>query len=234
MQVRFVVVSRSGKERVIARPLPLLVGRDEQAGLRLPRDSVSRRHCEFLCRDGGVVVRDLGSTNGTILGTQPIEPHHDVPVASGSVLSIGGIRLRIDYDTVGVGPRSTSPDAGTDDTGTDDGQTASMPPAEVDDLLALEEPRPPAEPAAAVSAPAAKPAAARPEAEDAAADDAGAATPPGLADLEAAEEPANADDFGFLAVEPAADPPTAEWPDVTPPAAAPDDEDLNDFFKSLS
>lgn len=224
MQVRFVVLSRSGKERVIARPLPLLVGRDEEAGLRLPRDSVSRRHCEFLGRDGGVVVRDLGSTNGTLLGTRPIEPHCDVPVAAGSVLTIGGIRLRIEYD---VRPAAAArPSA---DTLPGDSQTVSAAAEDVDDLLPIDDP-PAVAPATQTPTPPAPPGPAL-AADDPPTEAAGAAA--ALADLEAAEDPAAAADFGFLAAEPAAAPP-ADWPDVEAPAAPPDDDDLNEFFKSLS
>jgi len=42
-----------------------LIGRTMECSLLLAEDSVSRKHAEVLIRDGEVLVRDMGSTNGT-------------------------------------------------------------------------------------------------------------------------------------------------------------------------
>jgi hypothetical protein len=48
-------------------PLPLSIGRDPRNGLRLTHETVSLIHAE-LTKQGGVwVLRDLGSTNGTVV-----------------------------------------------------------------------------------------------------------------------------------------------------------------------
>ncbi|MCA9585198.1 MAG: sigma 54-dependent Fis family transcriptional regulator [Myxococcales bacterium] len=47
---------------------PLVVGRDEGAGLRLDDPEVSSIHCELSAVSEGILVRDLGSTNGTVVG----------------------------------------------------------------------------------------------------------------------------------------------------------------------
>jgi pSer/pThr/pTyr-binding forkhead associated (FHA) protein len=55
---------------------------------------VSRRHCEVFETDGRLMLRDLGSSNGTyvngmrVLGQQPLKV--------GDVISIGGVALRVD------------------------------------------------------------------------------------------------------------------------------------------
>jgi pSer/pThr/pTyr-binding forkhead associated (FHA) protein len=111
MDVRFVILSPSGKHRTTSRSLPLLVGRSEDAKLRISQDCVSRRHCQFLAKDGEVFVRDLDSTNGTLLDGERIEPQADTFVRPGSVVIVGGATFRVDYGiasmTVAV-PSSTA------------------------------------------------------------------------------------------------------------------------------
>src|SRR5215210_2850784 len=43
----------------------ILVGRQEDCDLRLDHKSVSKMHCVLVKTDGLVLLRDLGSTNGT-------------------------------------------------------------------------------------------------------------------------------------------------------------------------
>ena len=45
----------------------LLVGRDEDAGLRLNREFVSRHHCQIVTTDDTSIIEDLGSTNGILV-----------------------------------------------------------------------------------------------------------------------------------------------------------------------
>lgn len=45
----------------------IVIGRDEQADVRIDNPSVSRRHAEIRLGDGGWVIDDLGSANGTFL-----------------------------------------------------------------------------------------------------------------------------------------------------------------------
>lgn len=106
MDVRFVIRSPSGKRRNGGAPLPVLVGRGEEAKIRIPQDSVSRRHCEFVERDGRVCIRDLGSTNGTLLDGRRIEANVDTPVSSGGTVTVGNVEIRVEY---------TPPRAGYDD-----------------------------------------------------------------------------------------------------------------------
>ncbi len=47
---------------------PIVVGRESGAQLMLEDAEVSAVHCELRATEGGVLVRDLGSTNGTFVG----------------------------------------------------------------------------------------------------------------------------------------------------------------------
>ena len=50
-----------------------LVGREEDCHLRPNSESISRHHCVFTIDDFGVHLRDLGSTNGTLVNGQRIQ-----------------------------------------------------------------------------------------------------------------------------------------------------------------
>ncbi len=69
------------------------IGRSEEADIVLPYEDVSRKHALIWRSDGRSWIRDLGSSNGTVvdgtvLGEKP------VPLSSGSVLSLAGHRYR--------------------------------------------------------------------------------------------------------------------------------------------
>jgi pSer/pThr/pTyr-binding forkhead associated (FHA) protein len=65
----------------------VLLGRNPECTLVLDDDFASGRHARIFRRDGGWVVEDLGSTNGTYMGsTRLTQP---TPVEVGSTLRIG-------------------------------------------------------------------------------------------------------------------------------------------------
>jgi pSer/pThr/pTyr-binding forkhead associated (FHA) protein len=49
-----------------------LIGRNEECEIRLDHKSVSKQHCLLVKTDGLILVRDLGSTNGTRVNGQRI------------------------------------------------------------------------------------------------------------------------------------------------------------------
>lgn len=101
MKVRFVVLEPESKRGTYEVPLPIVVGRGNEARFRIQQDRISRKHCELFDRDGDVFVRDLGSTNGTFLDGEQIAASIRTPVPPGSVLRIGTIDIRIDYEGSG-------------------------------------------------------------------------------------------------------------------------------------
>ena len=70
-----------------------LIGTDKSADLVLSDRTVSRFHCEITVRDDNVVIRDLGSRNGTIVdGTSVLAAH----LRHGAVLTLGKTQLRFE------------------------------------------------------------------------------------------------------------------------------------------
>lgn len=83
------------------REVPLVfgrtsLGRKKDCGIRVPLASVSRHHAEIVVGESGVLVRDLGSSNGTfvnnqrVLGDETLEP--------GDQVLIGGVVFTLQVD----------------------------------------------------------------------------------------------------------------------------------------
>src|SRR3954463_9659378 len=70
MRVRLVPLE-GGTPIEIAKDL-LLVGRKEDCDIRLEHKSVSKLHCVVVKADGLLLLRDLGSTNGTRVNGQRV------------------------------------------------------------------------------------------------------------------------------------------------------------------
>jgi len=75
----------------------LLVGRAERCGVRIASLRVSRHHCCLSPRRGGVLVCDLGSTNGTWINGRRVEQAVMYP---GDVLAIAHCRYHLEIRRV--------------------------------------------------------------------------------------------------------------------------------------
>ena len=65
---------------------PVDIGRDASCEIALEDPSASRRHARFTPTDGGFVVEDLGSRNGTLVNDQPCTR---APLKDGDRILIG-------------------------------------------------------------------------------------------------------------------------------------------------
>ena len=66
------------------------VGRHPESDIFLDDVTVSRRHAEFVRREGGFLVRDVGSLNGTYLNRERID---EAGLNNGDEVQIGKFRL---------------------------------------------------------------------------------------------------------------------------------------------
>src|ERR1700722_6939314 len=71
--------------------LPLTVGRTAPAEVLLEGSSVSRRHCQLERRDDSVVLKDLGSTNGTFVNGERVSDA--VVLEDGARITVGAHAL---------------------------------------------------------------------------------------------------------------------------------------------
>jgi ABC transport system ATP-binding/permease protein len=69
----------------------MVVGRVASVDLQIEDDSVSRRHAELNVVRGQVVVKDLGSANGTAVNGEPIE--EETTLAAGDLVQFGTIEF---------------------------------------------------------------------------------------------------------------------------------------------
>ncbi len=92
----FVIVEKSDAEHVGKRfPVaerPVIIGRqtpEYMPDIIVGDDYVSRRHAEITFLEGRFLVRDLGSTNGTTLDGQQLDPERHYPLRHDSVIGLG-------------------------------------------------------------------------------------------------------------------------------------------------
>lgn len=80
-------------------PLPhgerTIIGRAPESDVVLSDTFVSSRHTRVTAETGGVVVEDLGSTNGTLVGDREVEGSLFVP--PGETLTIGDTVFVVEY-----------------------------------------------------------------------------------------------------------------------------------------
>jgi pSer/pThr/pTyr-binding forkhead associated (FHA) protein len=69
-------------------------GRHDDCQLRIKSSEVSRRHCQFFEKNGLLLVKDLGSSNGTLLNGKKIEGQR--VLEPGDELTIGPVKLRVE------------------------------------------------------------------------------------------------------------------------------------------
>ena len=84
-------------------PLPagskLVVGRGEDADVRLPDTKASRRHVRFHVGDGGEVeLEELGSANGTYVLDRRLGPAEKLSINAGEAIRIGTLLLMVDFE----------------------------------------------------------------------------------------------------------------------------------------
>jgi murein DD-endopeptidase MepM/ murein hydrolase activator NlpD/pSer/pThr/pTyr-binding forkhead associated (FHA) protein len=73
-----------------------VIGRDPSCDLQLDDPKVSRRHCQMETADGRVTVTDLGSHNGTYLGSNRLEPGQRARWMPDQELRIGPFSLQLE------------------------------------------------------------------------------------------------------------------------------------------
>lgn len=91
-----VLIVETGKHKSKRLKLPdgrNVVGRDEEAQIRIASNDVSRMHCVLICENGRITVEDLESRNGTFVNGAPLRGA--TALQPGDLLVIGPMAFRV-------------------------------------------------------------------------------------------------------------------------------------------
>jgi hypothetical protein len=96
LRLRVLDGGRSGlpSDQVLCLGPDAVLGRAREAAVTLADETVSSQHARLLRVNDTWLLRDLGSTNGTLLNGQPLGG--DARLAPGDVLSLGRVRLEVE------------------------------------------------------------------------------------------------------------------------------------------
>jgi adenylate cyclase len=113
----FKLLSTTGEQTIdLAQRRPVTVGRAVTSDVPVYDPTVSRRHAELTLTNGGIRIRDLGSSNGTFVNGSRVS---DTTVSDGDIVTFGKVAFKV----VEVTPQESTP------TGMEDvGVTAKPPP----------------------------------------------------------------------------------------------------------
>jgi pSer/pThr/pTyr-binding forkhead associated (FHA) protein len=81
------------------------VGRVSDNAFEIPEASVSSHHCEIFQRGGDIVVKDLGSTNGTFINGEKID---EAVLKPGQILRVGMIEMRLETGDAAAASSTTA------------------------------------------------------------------------------------------------------------------------------
>ncbi|MEW5883199.1 MAG: FHA domain-containing protein [Armatimonadota bacterium] len=73
-----------------------VLGRDAACDLPITDATVSRRHATLSVREGALLIRDDGSTNGTYVNGVRLEANTEHPLQPGDKLQVGFVKLRVE------------------------------------------------------------------------------------------------------------------------------------------
>ena len=96
MPFQLVVIKGRSASQALKIPADAVttVGRQQGCQIRISSSQVSRKHCEFFEKDGHLLIKDLGSSNGTYINGTKIQGEQRV-LEPGAVVLIGGVSFRV-------------------------------------------------------------------------------------------------------------------------------------------
>ena len=96
MQVKLKVLSgtHAGKDIVIQQD-KFLIGRSDSCQLRPKSESISRKHCALVQKNGQLLALDLKSRNGTFVNDKQLSPEKAKILKNGDKLKVGQLEFEV-------------------------------------------------------------------------------------------------------------------------------------------
>lgn len=98
MDAKLIVVGGKATKGSISLKLPTVIGRSRHADLTVGHSTISRRHAELFEKAGLLMIRDLGSLNGTTIAGRRIK---EAPLPPDAEFTIGPLTFRAQYEYKG-------------------------------------------------------------------------------------------------------------------------------------
>ncbi len=98
MDVNLVYLMKAGQAKSFTVSSTVItIGRRHDCDLVIPLSVVSRKHCELYMDRSKLMLRDLGSKNGTYVNGYKVE---EKPISPGDQITIGPVSLLVQIDGV--------------------------------------------------------------------------------------------------------------------------------------
>jgi hypothetical protein len=98
MDAKLTIIGGKTTKEDIALILPAVIGRSREAGVTVAHPMISRKHAELFEKDGLLMIRDLGSLNGTKVGGKRVR---EAPVPPEAEFILGPFTFRVHYEYAG-------------------------------------------------------------------------------------------------------------------------------------
>jgi pSer/pThr/pTyr-binding forkhead associated (FHA) protein len=102
-----VVQGKSASQAIKIGAGVMTVGRQQDCQLRIASSQVSRKHCQIFEKKGLLLVKDLGSSNGTLVNGKRIADQR--VLEPGDELTVGSVKFRIERQEETVLEPGTNP-----------------------------------------------------------------------------------------------------------------------------
>ena len=94
MQLHLKVVTDGHEGKLISvNHDKFLIGRSDECHIRPKSESISRRHCAFIRKDGRILLIDLKSRNGTYVNDQKLDPSKAKVLKDGDHIKVGKLEF---------------------------------------------------------------------------------------------------------------------------------------------
>ena len=95
MTISLILVRADGRQSEIPLKTRAIIGRQTDCQIRIPSAGISRHHCELTPTDGKILLRDMGSSNGTYVNRQKIQ---QTQLGAGDLIGVGDMVFVVRID----------------------------------------------------------------------------------------------------------------------------------------